>query len=247
MGAEACGEKVNCSPKVLVPAKVRARGVRTPEGAGLVNVVIDLYYKERVASWESVRNDGIVGVIHKATQGLMFEDPKYRDRRTTALQAGLLWGAYHFGTGADGSDQAKHFLRAARPDDSTLLALDLEPNPGGADMTLAQARDFVEAVQKETGRWPVVYGGHYLKELLEGTHGDDVLSRCPLWLAQYGPTPQLPPGWDEYTFWQYTDGQAGPEPHTVKGIGPCDRDTFNGTLEQLRALWSGGGNPHCKR
>lgn len=37
--------------------------------------------------------------------------------------------------------------------------------------------------------------------------------------------------------WQYTDGTHGPEPHTVDGVGNCDGDQFNGSLEQLRKLW----------
>jgi lysozyme len=39
--------------------------------------------------------------------------------------------------------------------------------------------------------------------------------------------------------WQYTDGALGGEPHTVAGIGRCDRDTFNGSVAQLRRLWAG--------
>jgi lysozyme len=40
--------------------------------------------------------------------------------------------------------------------------------------------------------------------------------------------------------WQYTDGALGPKPHTVKGIGRCDRDKFNGSEAQLRKLWGSG-------
>jgi hypothetical protein len=29
----------------------------------------------------------------------------------------------------------------------------------------------------------------------------------------------------------------------VAGIGRCDRDMFNGTEDQLRALWTGTNNP----
>jgi lysozyme len=39
--------------------------------------------------------------------------------------------------------------------------------------------------------------------------------------------------------WQYTDGNFGPQPHAVNGIGNCDRDKFNGTEDQLRTLWQG--------
>ncbi len=36
----------------------------------------------------------------------------------------------------------------------------------------------------------------------------------------------------------YTDGNVGPEPHKVPGIGSCDRDKFNGDLSQLKEFWT---------
>ncbi len=37
-----------------------------------------------------------------------------------------------------------------------------------------------------------------------------------------------------YTFWQYTDGNSGDQPHQVPDIGRCDRDKFNGDLAGLK-------------
>src|SRR5205823_3497969 len=142
----------------------------------------------------------------------------YQLNRAKALGAGLLWGAYHFGVGADGVAQADFFLSTVQPDLTTLVILDFEANPGGSTMDLIEARAFVTHVQQQIGRWPGLYGGQYLKELL-GWSPDPVLSNCWLWLAQYGPMPVLPPGWQEWTLWQYTDGLAGPMPHEVAGIG----------------------------
>jgi len=53
---------------------------------------------------------------------------------------------------------------------------------------------------------------------------------------QYGKTAVVPPNWPTWTMWQYTDGGLGPEPHTVDGIGRCDRDKFQGTIVSLRKL-----------
>jgi len=36
---------------------------------------------------------------------------------------------------------------------------------------------------------------------------------------------------------QYTDGEAGPEPHDVNGIGSCDRSQYGGSITQLRRIW----------
>jgi hypothetical protein len=99
-----------------------------------------------------------------------------------------------------------------------------------------EARAFNTHVFQQTGRWPGLYAGHYLKELL-GTHSDTVLANSWLWIAQYGPTAVVPPNWPTWTMWQYTDGAIGPQPHSVAGIGRCDRDRFNGSEAQLRRLW----------
>ncbi len=153
------------------------------------------------------------------------------------MASGMLWGAYHFGVGADGVAQADFFLSTIQPDENTLLVLDFEANTAGSSMDLIEAEAFVTHVQQATGRWPGLYAGQYLKELL-GSSPDPVLSNCWLWLAQYGPTAVLPPGWDTWTLWQYTDGAVGPEPHEIPGFGPCDRDKFNGTTEDLKAFWT---------
>ncbi|OLB39866.1 MAG: hypothetical protein AUH11_03155 [Acidobacteria bacterium 13_2_20CM_57_17] len=69
---------------------------------------------------------GILGVIHKATQGVRFRDPAYENNRANALSARLLWGAYHFGTGSDGVQQAEFFLDSASGR-SDCLSLTLKP------------------------------------------------------------------------------------------------------------------------
>jgi lysozyme len=200
------------------------------------NVVVDLSHFNTVSSFETVKADGIVGVIHKATQGTTMIDPQYHLRKGEALAAGLWWGAYHFGVGGDGAAQAKYFLSEVQPGPTDLLVLDLEENPGGAGMSLAEAEDFVKYVEAETGRWPGLYGGSYVKELL-GENTQTALSYCWFWLSEYGPTPRVPPAWDTWTMWQYTNGVVGPEPHSVNGIGNCDRDQFNGPVEDLQKLW----------
>lgn len=50
-------------------------------------------------------------MFHKVTQGTNYADPTYSTHRDKALAAGVLWGAYHFGTGADGVEQADFFLQ----------------------------------------------------------------------------------------------------------------------------------------
>lgn len=203
-----------------------------------INVVVDLSHFNTVSSFETVKEAGIAGVIHKATQGTSMIDSKYHERKAAALAAGLMWGAYHFGVGnEDGAAQAKFFLSVVEPGPNDLLVLDLEMNPSGPGMTLAQAEEWVKYVEAETGRWPGVYGGSYITQLLHGRAAQTPLSSCWFWLAEYGPTPHLPPIWGEWTMWQYTDGKDGLPPYSVPGIGNCDRDKFAGDLDGLKKLW----------
>jgi lysozyme len=203
-----------------------------------INAVVDLSHFNTVSSFETVKEAGIVGVIHKATQGTSMIDSKYHERKAAATAAGLWWGAYHFGVGnEDGAAQAKYFLSVVEPGPNDLLVLDFEINPSGPGMTLAQAEAWVQYVEAETGRWPGVYGGSYITELLRAHPGQTALALCWFWLAEYGPTPHLPPAWENWTMWQYTDGSVGLPPHTVPGIGACDRDKFNGDMDGLKKLW----------
>jgi lysozyme len=201
-----------------------------------LNAVIDISHWDGEVDFQAVAGDGILGVVQKATQGQLDIDPTYERNRANATQAGLLWGAYHFGTGEDGVAQAEHFLSVVGDSDDVLLALDFEQNTDGSSMDLDEARAFVTHVQARTGRFPGLYGGSYLKGLI-GAASDPVLVQCWLWIAEYGPQPFIPPNWRTWTFWQYTDGVHGPEPHSVAGVGPCDRDFFNGPEVQLRKLW----------
>lgn len=201
-----------------------------------LNVVIDLSHHNRILDFDAVKADGILGIIHKATQGFRFKDKKYDTHRQKCREIGIMWGSYHFGVRGDGSDQAEFFMEVVQSPANELIVLDFEPNPQGETMILSQAEDFVEAIHHITGRWPGLYGGHHLKEVL-GKETDTPLANCWLWFARYGPPPTIPPAWEHWTFWQYTDGSAGSEPHEVQGIGPCDRDKFNGDLAALKKLW----------
>lgn len=202
------------------------------------NAVIDISHHNNNVDLVKAKQAGILGVVQKASQGLTNVDPTYAANRAKAREAGLLWGAYHFGDGSDGVSQAENFLHVVGNDPGTLLVLDFESNPAGPTMTLEEARAFVTHVQQVTGRFPGFYSGHDIKDAL-GTTNDPVLSKCWFWLAQYGPTAVVPPNWPTWTLWQYTDGAVGPLPHEVDGIGLCDRDMFNGTEEELQAFWRG--------
>src|SRR3954468_5406268 len=65
------------------------------------NVLNLSHYDMMRPDFAKMKRQGIVGVIHEATYPPFVRDPKYLDRQMGALQAGLLWGAYHYGNGSE--------------------------------------------------------------------------------------------------------------------------------------------------
>jgi lysozyme len=116
----------------------------------------------------------------------------------------------------------------------TVAVLDFEDNPH--QYQTLEELVVRHSIHDKLGRWPGFYSGHTIKRAL-GTSVDPVLKNCWFWLAQYGPTPVVPPCWNTWTMWQYTDGGVGPMPHGVNGIGSCDRENYNGTNAQLKNWW----------
>src|ERR1700704_4586881 len=74
------------------------------------NVLNLSHYDMMRPDFAAMKREGIIGVIHEASYPRLERDAKYLDRQMGALQAGLLWGAYHYGNGSDPIRQADHFL-----------------------------------------------------------------------------------------------------------------------------------------
>ena len=218
--------------------------------------IVDLHHHDALNDLDAAVRDGLVALIHKVTEGKDWTDPRAKARLTAARARGVLCGAYHFASAStNGATQAAFFLRtvASIGLDGMLLALDLEHNPGSAGtMSTAEAVAFCEAVHAATGRWPLFYAG--LSDLRNRVATANAmqratLSRCPLWLAAYGPDPAkiTPPNvWPAYALHQYTNGGDGPHdatawPKRVEGIGGCDRSAFRGSVDELRAWWGSAG------
>ncbi|MGP0093065.1 MAG: glycoside hydrolase family 25 protein [Xanthobacteraceae bacterium] len=203
-------------------------------------LVIDIYHGDVVNDFARAKAYGIVGVIHKASQGqsLGGVDRAYATRRKLAAAAGLLWGAYHFMDLSDPEGQAQHFLSVADPDDRTLIALDWE-NVGGSSPTAEQARVFLERVAEATGRRPVIYSGNVAKERIAGK--DEFFGAHRLWLAQYGGSWKVQESWERPWLWQNNGDNSGPGPHRIPGVeGLCDNNTIvdGAAPDDLVALWA---------
>lgn len=183
-------------------------------------------------------NQNLQLVIHKASAGLDYRDHTYLNKNKQAAQeAGLLWGAYHFGRHEEnvvesGKKQAEWFLKVLRSHgklENTLLALDWEYyNDNSAIMSTQEAKDFVQHIFDVTGRYPGLYCNGATKPLIDN---DETLSKCWLWYAWYprskypkanGLTPRIPSNWENYTLWQYS------EEGSVDGFeNSIDRNYYN--------------------
>lgn len=244
------------APTMAPRAKATPGLVDDPGLIGL-NAVIDLHHRNEVLSFPAARDQsGILGVIHKASEGDWL-DPRYDERRRMAADAGLLWGAYHFGTRQNpGATQARIFLDAARPDAQTLIVLDLELNeraPGNT-MDLGAAEDFVREILASTGRLPLLYShpawadGDALRGMSLGgaIAPGSLLAACDLWLADYRWEPELPRAWASrgWKMWQFAgDSLTGGGPfrdqaRMVRGIDRCDRSVFAGGRDGLLRYWT---------
>jgi len=228
------------------------------------NSVVNLsHYDLMRPDFNAMKSQGILGVIHEATYPRFEIDSRYFERQQAATQAGLLWGAYHYGNGTDPIRQADHFLsvvsnawaqtdQRARPP-GVLLVLDFEKNghyPGGT-MRLDQAIAFVERIRERTGKYPGIYSGEYnIQRTLNGARlsagQTGVLGNCWLWLANYSSQPRATSPWSGWQLWQYCgDGRCNlprsTYPKSIANISRAERNIFNGTRDALETFWQERG------
>jgi lysozyme len=207
----------------------------------LSSIIIDLNHDNAVTAngfHKAYDESGIRLVIHKVSQGADFTDPLYTTRRDNVRLhlPQLAFGGYHWLTGHSLNKQVSRFFK--NYDGERILMVDWEDTPTrwGGTASVALAEDFVGAVNKKTGLWPILYTGELAKRpyVNRQIKKDSPLLLCPLNIAQYGPKPELPRGWKTFFCWQYTDGLIGPQPRLVSGVSGCDRAKYNGTPAQFK-------------
>src|SRR5882724_9285323 len=98
--AESASAMRAASPATLNIASATA----IPQSPGVMaNTVIDISHHNTISSFGDVAKSGVLAVVHKATQGTRLIDPTLQTHRSQIEKAGLLFGAYHFGTAGSGS------------------------------------------------------------------------------------------------------------------------------------------------
>lgn len=203
-------------------------------------LVVDLSHWDPAEDYAKVRAAGIVGVIYKATDDVSYNDPTYRQQRQAAKAVGLRWGSYHFAHPGSVQAQVDNYLRFAQPEPDEIFCLDWEAASEGT-MSSVEAYEWIDKVETALGRprQCLIYSGNVAKEKL-GNVPVPFFGQRRLWLAHYSSTPSWQASWDTYWLWQFTDGQVGPTPHSIPGVGPCDINSFQGTPQQLRDEWAAG-------
>jgi len=194
-------------------------------------VAIDIsHWQPDPVDFAKVKAAGIIGVIHKATEGTGTVDDKLFSRANKAMQAGLKWSTYHFLRPGSLPQQMDFYLNTIDPVEGERVCLDYE-DQGVHIGDLEYCVNYL--LSKRPDLQITIYSGHVLKEQL-GSHDSPVLAKTSLWLAQYSSTPSWPTQvWPQWTLWQYTDKAS------VPGItGAVDGDRFNGSRENC-AAWFG--------
>jgi lysozyme len=196
--------------------------------AGPVIKGIDIYQGNMISDINLLKSSGIVYAFHKAFE--YRQDPKFKSRWDNFKRVGIARGAYDFfHPGKDVATQASNFLGIVGQLEPTDMGcvLDWEVMDGlSPGPNKEHALKWLDIVERATKKTPGIYGS---SSILAGLGLDQRFKKYWLWIANYGvPCPHVPPPWDTWTFWQTDDTKH------VPGIaGACDRDLFNGSIDQF--------------
>ena len=170
---------------------------------------IDVSHHQGTIDWEKVaKTPGLKYAYIKASEGVSFTDPKFKQNIAAAKKAGLRVGAYHFySEKSDITAQFNHFKSLYPKDHADLLPmLDIEPKGKVDAARMKKIRKDVKTFQKLCrdyyGKEPMLYISPLLAEKtwLASLIGDDT----KLYIGHpYARAPRLQGG-KRYTIWQYT-------------------------------------------
>lgn len=191
-------------------------------------ICVDLSRYQRGFNFQDFKNDGGLGVILKASQGVSFRDPDYSTFRQEALDAELAVASYHFLLPGDMEAQADFFLNVVNPRQRERVVADHEARAGRPPPTLGELVSFLRAINDQRPDLQLsVYSGNVIKEQLGSTRNAWLAANTSLWIAHYTnrPEPLWPSAtWPNWSLWQYTDHGD------VQGLGqPLDCNRFNGS------------------
>ena len=201
---------------------------------------VDVSVWQGPIDWRAARADGVSFAYLKATEGGDRVDPAFAGHWAATRAAGIPRGAYHFFYHCRPAiEQARWFLAHVPRDASALPpVLDMEWNshsptcPGRrpAAEVRAEARTFLSAIARATGKRPLLYTtvDFYAQNALWQLDGVD------FWLRSTAKHPSDSFPGQHWLIWQYTATGR------VDGIaGPVDLDAFAHGPRAFSA-WAGG-------
>ncbi len=199
---------------------------------------IDVSHWQDRIDWNRVAGEGVTFAFCKATEGIYYIDPFYRQNWEGMSRASIRRGAYHFFHPAqDARRQAEFFARNVGWVATDLPpAIDVEKDDGLApERVLLQLERMLCEIERITKRRPIIYTAAWVwNRLTWATGGAPAwLSNFPLWVANYtnDTHPLLPIGWKSWRVWQFTD--QGKVDGVGGGKSAVDKDRFNGSCEEL--------------
>lgn len=186
--------------------------------------------------WNAVAASGQKFAFVKATEGVGYTNPYFVSDSIKAQEAGIVPGSYHYAKPGTGSPRAEARFYASAlttgPQPSLPPVLDLEET-GGLDPVSLQnwVREWIDEIKILTGRDPIIYT--YYAFWMQQMGNTTEFSEYPLWLAYYNTQlpNQIPGGWDEVTFWQYSGSGSAAGVQTQ-----VDLNEYYGSDAQLQQL-----------
>lgn len=184
---------------------------------------IDVSEWQGEIDWAGVRNAGIRVAYIRASEGDNYIDPDAMRNYIRAKENGIKVGFYHYLTARSQSDairEAEFFVSVVKGlEVDCRLAMDFESfgNLSVSEINLI-SQTFLEEVERLSGKEVIVYSDAYNAAY---TFSEELASRYPIWVADYGVEEPGNGNWDVWDGFQYTDEGR------VDGIEDyVDRDYF---------------------
>lgn len=198
---------------------------------------IDVSKYQGNVNWPAVAAAGNTFAFARVSYGVSSKDAFFAGNWTGMKNAGLIRGAYQFFRASqDPVAQAELMVSMLQSlgEGDLPPVIDVENNDGGqsSSKVISGVAKWIETIESAfPGRQAIIYTG---TPFWRDTLGDPTqFNNQPLWVAQYtnAPSPKLPPAWNVWTFWQYSESGK------VNGItGAVDLNRFNGDMSRLQAL-----------
>lgn len=173
--------------------------------AGFNSYGIDVSHHQQKIDWDTVfeSSDSLISFVYcKATEGVNHIDSQWERNRRILVEKNIANGAYHFFLPKKSAkQQAIHFLsqyEIKKNDLPPVLDAELEGNSN--QQLISQMRIWLNYVETNTGRRPIIYTSYNLySDLLK-----DAFSGHKFWVANYN-TIESRFQDDEIIHWQYSD------------------------------------------